>query len=463
MTRCELLLCGLLLASIASCSDSAADQGAGAAPAAPPASPVIATAAASVQPSRDRAPQPSATDWPRFRNADGSGVATGGVPTEWSATNNLLWKTPLPGPGSSSPIVFGDRVYVTCYSGYGLSVKSPGSMAELKRHLVCVGRDDGKIRWTQTLASDQDVAPFKDEIAIGRHGYATATPAADASGVYVFYGSGGVVAYSHAGKQIWRASCGTRFHEWGTASSPLIYEDLLIIHADVESHALIALDKRTGKEKWRLANEKGPSTWSTPIIASASGRDELIFSNGNGKVAGVDPDRGTLLWECQTHVGLINASPVACEGAVVVFGSYSGKAAAVRMGGRDDVAATHKLWEINKGAYISSPVYHDGHLYFTRDGRVVYCVNAKTGETVYQDRIESHDIAASPVIAGGKLYYVSTIAGTFVLDAKPQFRQIAHNILVGDDSVFNGTPAVTGNRLLLRSNRFLYCIAARED
>src|SRR5262245_20093873 len=199
----------------------------------------------------------AAADWPQFRGPDHSGVSKEtGLPLEWSAAKNVIWKTPLPGPGSSSPIVFGERVYVTCYSGYGLDLKAPGNLADLKRHLLCVDVKTGKVLWERT-ETDPDVsdAPYKDG-NIALHGYASHTPCADASSVYAYFGAAGAVCYSHDGEKKWgpvRLGTRAKNHLYGSGASPLLYEILFIVNAVIETSELyyqgetVAVDKKTGK------------------------------------------------------------------------------------------------------------------------------------------------------------------------------------------------------------------------
>jgi outer membrane protein assembly factor BamB len=401
----------------------------------------------------------TSADWPRFRGPDGRGVShETGLPLEWNATKNVLWKTPLPGPGSSSAILFGDHVYVTSYSGYGLSIESPGNMAGLQRHLVCVDRRDGRVRWTATVPARGPNAPFTDPVSIGRHGYASSTPVADAGGVYVFYGTDGVIAYTHDGQERWRASCGDKVANYGSASSPLLFGGLVIVHAEIESQTLIALDQQTGRERWRIAKDTNPDTWSTPVIVTAKGRPEVLFSSRRGTITGADPRTGATLWECATRVGRINGSPAICDGFVVVLGSHSGNAAAVPFGGSGSV---EPLWELNKGAYITSPVHYAGHLYWVKDGSFAYCIEARRGRVVYEERLRWGEVNASPVVADGRVYYVTRENGTYVLPAAPRFEVLAHNVIATDRSHFHGSPAISAGRIYLRSNQALYCIGAK--
>lgn len=402
-------------------------------------------------------------NWPRFRGSSGQGLSDEvGLPLEWSGTKNIAWKTSLPGPGSSSPIVFGDHVYVTCYSGYGLSLESPGSMVDLKHHLVCLDREGGKILWTATIAPDAEVTPFTDPIAIGKHGYASSTPAADASGVYVYYGSSGAAAYSHAGERKWHASCGKETHIFGSGTSPILHGDLLIVHAEIESHSLVALDKATGRERWRQPKTGGEgNTWSTPNVFEVAGRAELVYPSAYGQVAAIDPDNGATLWEFDAQIRRINPTIIQGDGLYLALGGPNGKAVALEVDRSRRAPAIEVKWELNKSSYITSPVYHEGHFYWANDGNgIAYCVNVRSGKLVYQERFVpvSGDIYASPVVADGRIYYVSRDRGAFVVPAGAEFKMLAHNVIESDDSMFNGSPAVSRGKLFLRSDKFLYCI-----
>ncbi len=403
----------------------------------------------------------NANDWPQFRGPGGNATSDEtGLPTEWSLEKNLIWKTELPGPGSSSPITLGNRVFVTCYTGYGLDSQQPGDMQNLERRLLCLDRAKGAILWDKTTQTQLPEQPYQQWIP--RHGYASSTPAADSQRVYAFFGKSGVAAFDHDGRQLWRADVGSQIHGFGSGASPVLYEGLVIVNACVESGSLRALDKRSGEEVWRA--EGISNAWNTPLlVALPSGETELVLEI-KGELAGFDPATGERLWTCDTGISdYVCPSLVAHDGIVYSLGGRSGSGLAVRAGGRGDVTQTHLLWKgRKKGPNVPSPVYHDGHLYFATDSAVVRCLDAKTGDIVYEKRLEhpSGDMWPSPVLADGKLYYISMRGRTFVLSAKPQFEQLAHNDLT-DDSRFNASPAIAGKQLLLRSDRFLYCVGEK--
>jgi len=397
----------------------------------------------------------SAADWPVFRGPGGMGVSDAkNLPETWSQTENVAWKTPMPGPGASSPAVFGERIYLTCFTGYLDQDGAGGSLEELKRHLLAVNRADGSIVWNQAVQ-----AKLPEESRIRDHGYAANTPAVDAERVYVFFGKTGVFAFDHDGKQVWQADVGERTNGWGTAASPVLDGEFVYINASVESGSLVALDRKTGAERWRAGGIK--ESWNTPVLVTApGGRRELVIAY-QGAVAGFDPQTGKSLWTCKTDIGwYMVPSIVAADGVVYCLGGRSGIASlAVRTGGDGDVTKTHRLWTSVKGSNVSSPVYLDGHLYFTNDSRgIAYCMKADTGDVVYEERLErAGQFYASALLADGKLYYLTRDGRTFVMAAKPQFEQLAVNDL-RDRGVFNGSPAVNGSRLLIRSDKFLYCV-----
>jgi outer membrane protein assembly factor BamB len=395
-----------------------------------------------------------ADDWPQFRGPGGQGVAAArGLPVVWDARTNIAWKTELPGAGASSPVVVGDRVFVTCYSGYGLSKDNAGDMKQLKRHLVCLDRVGGKILWTRDIVSVLPETKYDGYNAL--HGFASSTPASDGKHVFVLFGKTGVFCFDLDGKQVWHASVGKGGDGFGAGPSPIVYGDLLIVNASMESRSLVALNKSDGKEVWSV---KIGRTWCTPIVVTVAGRAELVLSMPES-LLGLDPLSGAELWRCKVirQTNYVCPSPVAHDG--VVYAGFHNGFVAVRAGGKGDVTATHLLWSINRGTNVSSPLYHDGHVYFATDAAAVQCVTADKGAKVYQQRLDSRDrIYGSPLLAEGKLYYVTREEGVFVLEAGPRWKVLAHNVIADDPSVCNGSLAVTGSQLLLRSDRYLYCI-----
>lgn len=392
----------------------------------------------------------------RFRGPNGSGKSdASAIATQWSNNRGVLWKTPLPGAGASSPIVFQNRVYVTAYSGFFVPGAESGSLSDLKRHLLAIEVADGSIAWQQSVP-----AVLPEEDSIRDHGFAANSVAVDSQHVYVFFGKTGVFAFNHQGNLVWKTSVGTNTHGWGTAASPVVHGDLLFINASVESESLVALDRRTGKEVWRADDIR--ESWNTPLVITApNGRQELILAT-QGTVRAFAPDSGKLLWTCNTDISwYMVPSIVEHDGVVFCLGGRSGTAGlAVRTGGNGDVTATHRLWTSQKGANVSSPVFHEGHLYWVNEAReTAYCAEASTGEVVYEQRLpRGGQFYASAFLANNAIYYLNRDGQTFVVAAKPEFELLATNDL-RDGGVFNATPTAANNRLFVRSDKFLYCIA----
>jgi outer membrane protein assembly factor BamB len=397
-----------------------------------------------------------AAEWPQFRGPGGLGVsADTGLPVTWSERENLAWKTELPGPGTSSPVVVGPRLFLTCYSGYNVPGQA-GSPDGLKLHVVCIDRTDGKVRWVRDVK-----AKLPEQVTIREgHGYASNTPAADGERVYVFFGKSGVLAFDHDGNRLWQADVGERLNGWGSAASPVLFGNLVIVNASVESDSLVALDCKTGKEVWRAGGIR--EAWNTPLLVPLGGKTELVVAIFR-KVLGFDPESGQQLWTCDTGIDwYMVPSLVAHEGVVYGVGGRSGGAFAVRAGGRGDVTQTHRLWTGGKGSNVASPVYHDGRLYWMHENLgIAYCAEARTGTIVYEERVDRlGQVYAPALLAGGRLYYVSRSGRTLVLAAGPKFEQLAVNDL-RDGSTFNAGFAVAGGRLYLRSNRFLSCLGKK--
>lgn len=399
----------------------------------------------------------TAIDWPEFRGPSRMGTSPAtGLPLSWDETKNIEWTADLPGSGASTPIVVGDRIYLTSYTGYFVPGESGGSLDELTRHLLCLSRKDGSEIWRRSVK-----AALPEEERIRDHGYAANSVAADEDHVYAFLGKSGVYAYDHDGELAWRADVGSGTSGWGTAASPVLHGDLVYINASVESQSLIALDKRTGDEKWRIGGVK--ESWNTPVIATTSDNKEELVLGVIGEIWGLDPASGEKLWTCDTDINwYMVPSGVAANGVVYYLGGRSGVAAlAVRAGGRGDVTSTHRLWTSNKGSNVTSPVYRDGHLYWMHEKLgIAYCAKADTGELVYEERLNrAGQVYASSILADGRIYYINRSGRTFVVAAKTEFELLSTNDLPRDRKLYDASPAVAGDQLFIRSGGTLFCIA----
>jgi outer membrane protein assembly factor BamB len=411
-----------------------------------------------------------AEDWRGFRGNDGSGISREAVPVpaSWSTTENLRWSIELPGPGSSSPIVVGERVLVTSYSGYGNPTGNAGEIAGLKRHLLCLDRQSGELQWQSTVSAVHPDDAYQGFIT--EHGYASSTPVSDGEVIVSFFGKAGVVAHDMQGRQLWQTDIGkqsgTRL--WGSAGSPILAGNVVIINASDESLSIRGLDKSSGKEIWKAEAQGLENSFCTPLLTSVAGRDEVVVSVP-GEVWGLAPATGKLLWYASTATdGNVSPSPVLQGNTIFVMGGRRGSTAAIRLGGTDDVTNSHLSWSSEASSYVPSPIVHEGYLYWVSDRGIAHCLKADSGEIIYQQRLSSSGgfgggraFYASVVLADDKLYSVSRSAGVFVLATGPRFRQIGQNKLDNDESQFNASPAISRGQIFLRSDKRLYCIESK--
>lgn len=399
-------------------------------------------------------------DWTRFRGPDASGVSDDrGLPVTWSEDENIVWKTALPGYGSSSPTTLGDRIFLTCYSGYGLESETPGEQEDLRLNILCIDRADGRILWRKSSDARPELAKY-DGGRVNLHGYASATVATDGEALFAFFGRSGVVSYSLSGDLLWHALVGDGVNGWGSATSPVLAGDLVIINASVESQSIVALDKKTGEEVWRTGGVK--SSWSTPLVVDRGGGSQELVVSMRNKILALDPSTGEQLWECDGVRDYTCPSVIANQGVLYVTGGRGPQFFAIRAGGQGDVTESHTLWETAATPKVGTPVFYKGYLHWIDHTGVAYCADAETGEILYKEGLDLHGpgrgdkVYASLVAADGKLFGVSRADGAIVLAAGPEFKVLARNHL--DSSVFNATPTISNGQLLLRSDRFLYCV-----
>jgi outer membrane protein assembly factor BamB len=400
-----------------------------------------------------------AGDWRQFRGPTGQGIAEEkSLPLEWSANKNIVWKLKLPGAGASSPVILGNRIYLTAYSGYALDVKEPGKMEDLKRHLLCVDRAKGTVLWSKDFAPQLPEHKYAGEGSY--HGYAANTPVTDGERLYVFFGKSGVYCFDLDGKELWHTPVGKGMSGWGSGASPTLYKDLLIVNASVESQSLIALDKRDGKEKWKAA--KIGSAWGMPILVTTPAKQTELVLSMAGRVAGFDPDTGRELWSAAGHKGYVCPSVVTHDGIVYAIGG-GGTSLAIKSGGRGDVTETHVLWRTNKGSNASSPIYRGGFLYWASEGGgIIHRQNAGTGEATTKRLMpDAGRIWGSPILAGGMLYFVSQFNGVYVVTADEKLETVARNFFEDDKSRSNASLAVADGQLFLRNDSHLYCIGMK--
>lgn len=417
----------------------------------------------------------SAADWPRFRGPAGNGVAedSESLPTKWSPDANLAWKTPLPGPGASSPIIVVGKVFVTCYSGYGLDQRNPGDMENLVRHLVCLDLQTGKKLWQKDVKAVLPEDPYTGA-GVPAHGYASHTPVSDGKNVYAFFGKSGVHAFDMKGEELWNTEVGKESDptRWGSSSSPIIHGNTVIVTASAESQAIVGLDKETGKELWRQEAEGLDGMWGTPtLVETGEGRTDLVMCVAK-ELWGLDPSSGKLRWFANATGAEHAYSSVVVDGQrVYAVTGRGGGSVAVNAGGNGDVSQQNTIWTGRDTSSFASPILHQGKLYSVARG-VVTVMDARSGKRQNQIRLRGVERTGgrfgsldypSPVIVGDRMFSLNGTGQMFVLALGEKPEQVAINRVTKEKEAFRGTPAVSNGRMVLRSSKFAYCVADKGE
>lgn len=403
-----------------------------------------------------------AGNWPGWRGPEGTGVTSEtALPLTWSATENVRWKIALPEPGNSTPIVWGGRIFLT-------------QNADNRRTLLCVDRKDGKVLWQ---AGPKWTAAERTHKA---NPFCAASPATDGERVIAWFGSAGLYAWDFAGQELWHVDLGKQDHMWGYAGAPLLHGDLCILYFGPGPRSfLVAVDKRTGKEVWRVDAPESAvqertdgfagqadgvvGTWSAPLLVKAGGRDELVMTFQE-RMRAFDPQTGKELWSCGGLNPLLYTSPMFGDGVLVGSGGYGGSTIAVKPGGSGDVTA-QRLWQkIRDKQRIGSGVITGGHLYILNTPGTAQCIDLQTGGTKWEERLVGasgrSESWSSMVLSGERIYVLNQAGDTFVLKASPKFEKLATNSV--GDSMTNASPAVSDGEIFIRTHQHLWCIGAGQ-
>ena len=387
-----------------------------------------------------------ADNWPAWRGPTGQGICEETeLPLEWSASKNVRWKLPLPAPGNSTPIAWGKLIFLTQATNSGAG-----------RWTWCVNRDDGKIAWKKK------VAYAGSEPTHATNPYCSASPVTDGERVIVSHGSAGLFCYDLSGKELWRRDLGEFRHIWGNANSPVIYGDSCIINCGpgVRTH-LLCLDKKTGKETWKIpipgghegtgGRESWTGSWSTPLVLG-----KKLLVSYPGRLIAFAATSGKELWSCSGLGKLVYTSPLAREGVAVSMSGFMGPPLAVRLGGKGEVTESRRLWRQERSQQrIGSGVIHQGHIYIHNDPGVLECIKLKTGETVWKNRLAGKSWS-SVVLSGDRLYTADDGGSCFVVQASPSFKVLARNEL---GERIRASIAVSDGALFIRSYKHLWCIS----
>ncbi|MGC1274820.1 MAG: PQQ-binding-like beta-propeller repeat protein [Planctomycetaceae bacterium] len=392
----------------------------------------------------------AAGDWPAWRGPLGTGIADEtGVPVEWSATKSVKWKTPLPGPGNSTPIVWKDAVYLTQASQDGR-----------ERSLISFTCESGEAIWKKTIVYDQKEQTHQT------NPHCSPSPVTDGNVIVAWHGSAGLFAYDLDGNELWRKDLGKFEHIWGYGSSPVIYENLVILNAGPGLRAFVAaFNKSTGEEVWRREFPEAVSekvdqfrgSWSTPVLYQEGDRTLMLLALPQ-RLHAVDPATGETVWHCDGLGELVYASPLVGDGVIVAMSGFHGPSFVVRTGGRGDVTATHRLWhhegnKLNPQRVGSGAIVGD-HLYILQDSGVAWCMDVATGKVVWEKRLGKS--WSSMCHVDGRLYVIDMEGTTFVLEPTPEGCEVlAENRL---DETTRASLAVSNGNVFVRTHENLYCI-----
>jgi len=379
--------------------------------------------------------------WPRFRGPSGQGwTGLDKLPVAWSPdSKNIRWRSPVPGKGNSSPIIWDDHLFVT-------SAAPQGS----ERFLLAYRRSDGQQLWSRSVSG-----PATAESAIAKNGYASATPVTDGERVIAFFGAAGLVCYNFAGDVLWHYKDLDIDITHGPGSSPLLYQDLVILIQDQNraDSICLALDKTNGTLRWKQPRPKAMG-WATPIVVRAGEHDELVYP-GSGEVCSYEPTTGKQLWTLGGPTGEVVPSIVIGPRLLYSASGRNGPTLGFLPGGSGNVTKSKLVWRtVRGGPHVPSPIYWNGRLYTVNDTGIASCLNAETGELVWQARI-SDTFAASPIEAGGLLYFGAESGKTYLLRAGDRFEIVARNDI---GAPLLASPAVADGRIYLRTPSELICL-----
>jgi outer membrane protein assembly factor BamB len=445
--------------------------------------PILALLMCLAVPSRPHAATTGDANWPQFRGPNAAGVsANANLPDKWSATENVAWKTELPGRSWSSPIVWGNRVFLTAVVSLGVSEPPKKGLylggdrplppkSEHHWKVLCLDLVTGKVQWEKTV--HQGVPQTSIHL---KSSYGAETPVTDGQRVYAFFGNLGVFTFTREGGEVWSKRLEPRRtrYGWGTAASPVLHAGRLFIVNDNDDQAeLFAIEAKTGQDLWR-ADRDEKSNWATPFIWENGQRTELI-TPGSRAVRSYDLD-GRLLWSFRGMSGIAIPTPFVGDGLLFVSSGYVGDKLrplyAIRPGASGDItlkpnetANEFIAWSNPVGGpYNPSPLFYQGRLYVLYDRGLVSCFDAKTGKTLYdRERLpEGLAFTSSPWAAGGRVFCLNEDGVCYVLRAGDTFELLHTNKLAGDDMCL-ATPALVGDRLLIRTAARLYCLRAREQ
>lgn len=412
-------------------------------------------------------------NWHQWRGPFGTGAAVNAEPPlHWSPTENIRWEKEIPGLGNSTPIIWGEKLFLTSAIDTGkadASLPKPEDQperpfgitfpnTEYEFVVICLDRNTGDELWRKVATR-----AIPNEGHHGDNSFASSSPTTDGERLYCWFGSQGLYCYDLNGEKLWEKNFGpvTTRLSFGEGSSPVVHGDRLILNRDNDGQSyILCLNTKTGDEIWRQ-NRDEMSDWATPLIVEAAGKTQVV-TNASNRVRSYDLADGSLVWECGGQVSNVTPCPVTDGENVYCMSGYRGSSAmAIPLDSQGDITGSNKIiWTLDQGTpYVPSPLLIDGLLFFNQSNNgILTCVDAKSGEVLMprQRVLDSRGQYASPVAANGKVYITGRDGETVVIEQAPELKILAKNSL--DDSI-DASPAIVGDAIYLRSKSRLYCIA----
>ena len=414
-----------------------------------------------------------AANWPYWRGPFSNGISEEkGIPAEWGPEKNVLWKAPLAGLGTSTPILWGDRIFLTSQIGDGpfeqrgrdfanaSTPRKTGERPKVEFLVQAFGSDNGRLLWEYRLDAEGRLPAVHM-----KHNLSSPSCVTDGELVYAWFGTGQIVALSMEGKPVWQRNLGKDYGPfeilWGHGSSPTLYKDTLILLCDHQGAAyLLAVERRTGKNRWKVDRGKDRRSYTTPFLVSGPKGDELIV-NSSERIDALDPSTGELLWYVGEQNRVPVPTPVFHDGVLYANRGYSSSPfMAVKVGGKGDVSQTHVQWLVKTGGpYVSSLLYYQGLIYMATETGIASCVDAANGRVLWRERLGGV-FSASPVAADGKVYLVNEHGEAFVLEAGRELKILSRNHL---HERTLASPAISGGRIFIRTDEHLISIGDRKS
>ncbi len=391
----------------------------------------------------------SAENWPGWRGPQRTGItADSGVPTNWSATENIQWKAPIPGTGISNPVVWEDRVFLTASEG-----RDQGEL-----HVICLDRDTGRERWHQRLWGTAPTLFYYP-----KSGMASPSPITDGKHLWTFFGTGDVFCFDLDGGLIWQRSLAEEYgpfeNRFAASSSPLLFEESLILQCDhYGASYVISLDRLTGQNRWKTDRPEVWLSWSSPQLIAVDDRFELLLS-GSEKLDGYDPRTGERLWTVRGMARECVPTPVLGDGMLFAVSGPNGTHMAIKPGGRGDVTDSHVIWRNEKGtSFVPSGIVFGKRYYLADDKGIASCFDASNGKLLWRKRLGGK-FTASPVAADNKLYFTNEEGSTLVLDGtQAEYVELARNEM---DADVLASAAISQGRFFLRTSTHLVCVGMK--